>query len=97
MKIEPKFNPGKCISLKYSSKAPAGCHPTIFNLARSQIPYLEDGSPTTFLGKNIGAFIPRDSVKVDSIRQRGIKIMTSILTLIYLLHHKIQKGLNYIR
>lgn len=47
-KIGVRFNPRKCSTLHYSCKLPIGCRPTIFNLAGSQIPYLEDGDPTVF-------------------------------------------------
>lgn len=79
-KIGLNFNPKKCCTLHYSNKAPAGCWPTIFNLAGNEILYLEDGVPTIFLGKPIGIFIPRDSVTVDAIKQRGLKILQSTLT-----------------
>lgn len=79
-KIGLKFNTKKCSSLHYSSKPPAGCRPTIFNLAGSPISHLMDGDPTVFLGKPVGVYLPRDSATIDSIKQRGIKILTSKLT-----------------
>lgn len=40
-----------------SSKAPAECRHTIFNLAGIDIPFLEDGSTPVFLFKPVGAFL----------------------------------------
>lgn len=54
-----KFNTNKCTTLHYNT---AGCRSTIFNLAGSEIPQLEDGTLTIFLCKPIDAFLPRDSV-----------------------------------
>lgn len=80
IKIGLKFNPNKCTTLYYSSKPPAGCRDTIFNLAGSELSHMYNGNPTMFLGKPIGAFLPRDSVTLDRLKQRGMKILSSMLT-----------------
>lgn len=63
--------------MHYSIKPPAGCRNTIFNIAGSQIPTIQDGSPAEFLGKPIEAFIPRDIVTVEKLKQLATKIMLS--------------------
>lgn len=66
-------------TMHYSSVPPAGCRNTIFSLADSDIPAVEDGSSTIFLGKPIDAFIPRDLATVEKLKQKALKIMTSKL------------------
>lgn len=76
-KIKLKFNAKKFVTLHCCNKPPAGCRETIFNLNGSNISFLEDGDATKFLSKPVGAFLPRDSVTVENIWQRRIKILTS--------------------
>lgn len=78
-KIGLLFNSNKCLTMHYSSRPPAGCRDTTFNLGGSAIPCVSDGVPTMFLGKPIGAFLPRDTVTVESLKQKAIAIMTSKL------------------
>lgn len=47
-KILLKFNPKKCKTLHYSSKPPAGCRGTIFNLNGVDIPVIVDRDPAIF-------------------------------------------------
>lgn len=65
--------------MHHSSKPPAGCRNTIFNIAGSPLPIIQDGSPVVFLGIHIGAFIPRDIITVEKLKQRATKIILSKL------------------
>lgn len=65
--------------MHYSSRPPAGCRPTIFNINGQEIPHVSDGSPAIFLGKPIGAFVPRDNLTVGLLKQRALRIMSSKL------------------
>lgn len=73
------FNPKKCVSMHYSNKAPAGCRLTTFNIDGANIPCFRDGCSAIFLGKPVGAFIPRDTVPVENLKQTPQKILTSKL------------------
>lgn len=78
-KIGLTIYPTKCISMHYFSRPPAGCRPTIFNINGQEILHISDGSPVIFLGKPIGAFIPRDTVAVELLKQRALGIISSKL------------------
>lgn len=65
--------------MHYSNKPPAGCRDTIFNLSGKQIASIRDGCLAVFLGKPVGAFIPRDTVTLEFLKQRAINITTSKL------------------
>lgn len=80
VKLGLKFNPKKCYTMHYSNKPSARCHNTIFRIANGDIPALQDGEPAMFLGKPIGAFLPRYEVTIDLLKQRGLRILTSKLT-----------------
>lgn len=45
--------------MHYNIRLPAGCRNTIFNLDGDNIPYISDDVPAIFLGKPIGAFLPK--------------------------------------
>lgn len=72
-KTGTKFNSKKCVTLHYSSKA--GCRPALFNLVGVDIPFIEEGSPTTCLGKPVGVFLPRDTIGVEPLRQRESRFL----------------------
>lgn len=79
VKIGLVFNNRKCVSLHYSCKPPAGCRRNVFNFDGGEIPYIQDGTPAVFLGKPIGAFLPKDLVTIANLKQRAIRIMSSKL------------------
>lgn len=78
-KIGLIFNPRKCVTMHYSCKPPAGCRDTSFNIAGNETPYTQDGTPIIFTGKTIGAFIPKDTITIQNLKQRAMKTMTSKL------------------
>lgn len=78
-KIGLRFNSNKCITMHYSNKPPAGCSETILNINGSNIPWIRDGCPAVFLGEPNGAFLPKDTVTIEYLKQRAITIMQSNL------------------
>lgn len=55
-KIRLHFNSNKCIIMHYSTRPPAWCRNTIFQLNGDDFPCISDGVPALFLEKLIGAF-----------------------------------------
>lgn len=78
-KIGLKFISNKCCTMHYSSRPPAACRDTIFNLSGNDVPCIRDGVPAIYLGEPIGAFLPRDFVTFENVKQRATIIMTSKL------------------
>lgn len=78
-KIGLVFNSRKCVTMHYSNKPPTGCRDTIFNINDQDIHYIRDRCPVTFLGKPISAFLPRDAVTIENLKQRAANIMQSKL------------------
>lgn len=78
-KIGLIFNPRECVTLDYFCKPPDGCRDTSFNIAGNETPYTQDGTAVIFIGKTIGAFISKDTVTIETLKQRAMKTMTSKL------------------
>lgn len=44
------------------------------------IPVVIEGSPTLFQGKPVGAFVSRDRITLEQLKEKALKILTSFLT-----------------
>lgn len=65
--------------MHYSNFATARCRETKFNINKKEIICIRDGCLAVFLDTSISAFLPRDTVTIENLKQRALKIMNSKL------------------